>query len=70
MSDPLLQQRELVQHLLASTDAADTALIETHVSWLLLIGGFAYKIKKALDLGFWIIQTCIGGDFSVKKRCG
>ena len=52
MSDPLLQQRELVQHLLASTDAADTALIETHVSWLLLIGGFAYKIKKALDLGF------------------
>jgi hypothetical protein len=27
-------------------------LIETHISWLLLAGRYAYKIKKALDLGF------------------
>ncbi len=27
-------------------------LIETHVSWLLLAGRLAYKIKKAVDLGF------------------
>jgi aminoglycoside phosphotransferase family enzyme/predicted kinase len=27
-------------------------LIETHISWVLLIGRYAYKIKKALDLGF------------------
>ena len=27
-------------------------LIETHISWVLLAGRYAYKIKKALDLGF------------------
>ena len=27
-------------------------LIETHISWVLLAGHYAYKVKKALDLGF------------------
>ena len=27
-------------------------LIETHISWVLLAGGFAYKLKKPVDLGF------------------
>src|ERR1019366_9702522 len=27
-------------------------LIETHISWVLLAGKYAYKIKKALNLGF------------------
>jgi hypothetical protein len=27
-------------------------LIETHISWVLLTGEFAYKLKKSLDLGF------------------
>ncbi|MDP2759172.1 MAG: AAA family ATPase [Sideroxyarcus sp.] len=27
-------------------------VIETHISWLLLAGKFAYKVKKAVDLGF------------------
>ena len=27
-------------------------VIETHISWVLLTGEFAYKIKKPLDLGF------------------
>lgn len=27
-------------------------VIETHISWVLLIGDYAYKIKKAVDLGF------------------
>ncbi|HLY96549.1 MAG TPA: hypothetical protein VKO66_04985, partial [Sideroxyarcus sp.] len=27
-------------------------VIETHISWVLLAGEYAYKIKKALDLGF------------------
>lgn len=27
-------------------------LIETHISWVILCGSYAYKIKKALDLGF------------------
>lgn len=27
-------------------------VIETHISWVLLAGDYAYKIKKAIDLGF------------------
>ncbi len=27
-------------------------VIETHISWILLTGGYAYKIKKPVDLGF------------------
>jgi aminoglycoside phosphotransferase family enzyme/predicted kinase len=27
-------------------------LVETHISWVLLAGPYAYKIKKSLDLGF------------------
>ena len=32
--------------------ARNVQLIETHISWVLLAGDYAYKIKKALDLGF------------------
>ncbi len=32
--------------------AKTVEVIETHISWVLLAGRYAYKIKKALDLGF------------------
>lgn len=32
-------------------------LIETHISWVLLTGEFAYKLKKPLDLGFLDFST-------------
>jgi len=32
-------------------------LAETHISWVLLTGEFAYKIKKALNLGFLDFST-------------
>lgn len=32
-------------------------LIETHISWVILSGSYAYKIKKALDLGFLDFTT-------------
>jgi len=32
-------------------------LIETHISWVVLCGDYAYKIKKALDLGFLNFTT-------------
>ncbi len=32
--------------------AKHVRLIETHISWILLAGRYAYKIKKAVDLGF------------------
>ncbi len=32
--------------------ARTVQVIETHISWVLLAGGYAYKIKKSLNLGF------------------
>lgn len=33
-------------------EPGDRRIIETHISWVVLGGGFAWKIKKPLDLGF------------------
>lgn len=35
----------------------EVELIETHISWVLLAGEFAYKLKKPLDLGFLDFST-------------
>ncbi len=32
-------------------------LVETHISWVLLVGDFAYKIKKPVNLGFVDFST-------------
>ena len=34
-------------------DVEKVELIETHISWILLTGNYAYKIKKAINLGFF-----------------
>ncbi|HYM15007.1 MAG TPA: AAA family ATPase [Dehalococcoidia bacterium] len=47
---------ELIEALRSPTaydhDAAGIELIQTHISYILLAGRFAYKIKKPVDLGF------------------
>jgi aminoglycoside phosphotransferase family enzyme/predicted kinase len=49
-------QRELLQELLNPRcyphPVKKVRLFETHISWVLLAGRYAYKIKKSLDLGF------------------
>jgi len=51
----------LIRGLLSSfddeADAAAPVLIETHISWVILAGEFAYKIKKPVDLGFLDFST-------------
>lgn len=42
-----LQRAELFPHKIN-----EFRVIETHISWVLLTGEYAYKIKKPLDLGF------------------
>jgi hypothetical protein len=37
--------------------AGPVRVVETHISWVLLTGEFAYKIKKPLDLGFLDYST-------------
>src|SRR3989344_3564967 len=32
-------------------------VVETHISWVILTGSFAYKIKKPVDLGFLDFST-------------
>src|SRR5690606_39055517 len=51
----------LIQSLM-SPDAfphgtSDIQLLETHISWVLLTGEFAYKIKKPVNLGFLDFST-------------
>lgn len=52
----------LIRALLAQTECYDhpvgeVRLIETHISWVLLAGDYAYKIKKPVDLGFLDFST-------------
>jgi uncharacterized protein len=35
----------------------EVALIQTHISWVLLTDGFAYKVKKPVDFGFLNFTT-------------
>ena len=56
------QAPPLIRALLADQACFDHAvepvkLIETHISWVLLTGEFAYKIKKPVDLGFLDFST-------------
>ena len=54
-SAPSIQQTliQSLQHGRCYDHATDQVeLIETHISWLLLAGPYAYKIKKAINLGF------------------
>ena len=50
------QQPQLIRSLLKPNvydhPVTEIQLIETHISWVILTGDYAYKIKKPLDLGF------------------
>ncbi|ADE13432.1 aminoglycoside phosphotransferase [Nitrosococcus halophilus Nc 4] len=47
-----LQQPKVYHHAVENL-----TLIETHISWLVLTGPYAYKIKKPLNLGFLDFST-------------
>ncbi len=50
------QVNQLVERLEGSSEAG-VELIETHISWVLLAGECAYKIKKPVDYGFLDFST-------------
>ena len=60
-ADLAAEQRSLVQALRDPAcyphPVASVALIETHISYVLLTGRYAYKIKKAVDFGFLDFST-------------
>ena len=55
------QQSRLIEGLLKSESyphpVSSLDVIETHISWVVLTGQFAYKIKKAVDFGFLDFST-------------
>ena len=69
IAEPKLLRRELSlpeqEQLVAALCDAESLgggiskprLIETHISFVVLVGGFAYKIKKAVDFGFLNFAT-------------
>lgn len=62
----------LVANLLGQLPGA--TLIETHISWVILSGEFAFKLKKPLDLGFLDFstlakrQTCCEEEVRLNRR--
>jgi len=63
MNGPALQRthpeliRELLEPAAYPHDVRDIQLIETHISWVILTGDFAYKVKKPVNLGFLDFST-------------
>lgn len=56
MEAALARQNTLIAALQRTLEAP-VEIVETHISWVLLTDGFAYKIKKSLDLGFLDFST-------------
>ncbi|MEL7448419.1 MAG: AAA family ATPase [Pseudomonadota bacterium] len=54
----------LKEHGAFGHPVGDIALLETHISWVLLTGEFAYKIKKPVKLEFLDFST-----LADRKRC-
>ncbi len=46
-----------IQKLLSTLVGDDTQLLETHISWVLLAGDYAWKIKKPVNFGFLDFST-------------
>ena len=64
-ADDVAVQRRLVAALRA---AASATLIETHISFVLLTGALAYKIKKAVNLRFLDFRTLAARRFYCEEE--
>ncbi len=53
--------RQLIQSLqdpaVWGEESLDIQMLQTHMSWILLVGSYGYKIKKPVDLGFADFST-------------
>ena len=47
----------LIENIKKTENLKSVGLIETHISWVLLTGSIAYKIKKPVNLGFLDFST-------------
>ena len=71
-SQALREQRRLIRALLEPACHAhpvvDIRVIETHISFVILTGAYAYKIKKSVDLGFLDFTTLANRRFYCEEE--
>lgn len=65
MTDITAEQPELIREMLRPAfyphpTAEPIKLLQTHISWVLLTGDYAYKVKKPVNLGFLDFSTLEG----------
>lgn len=72
MKTDIAQQQSLIASLMDARvyphAVKKVQLIETHISWVLLAGKYAYKIKKAVDFGFLDFSTLKKRQFFCKEE--
>lgn len=56
-TDTTLLVRSLLDTRAWGHEVRDLSLVETHISWVILTGPYAYKIKKPVNLGFLDFST-------------
>ena len=69
-AEPVVAQARLVAALQRELQAAHGPVrrIETHISYVLLAGAHAYKIKKAVELGFVDFRTLAQREFFCREE--
>ncbi|QOY92769.1 AAA family ATPase [Massilia sp. UMI-21] len=69
--DALARQRRLIDRVARTLQlaAGRVARFETHISWVLVAGGDAYKFKKALTLPFVDCSTLAARRFYCREEC-
>jgi aminoglycoside phosphotransferase family enzyme/predicted kinase len=60
--------RSLIDPALYGSSCTEVRVIETHISYVLLTGGCAYKIKKAVNLGFLDFTTLDARHFYCQRE--
>lgn len=71
MMDALAQQEGLVDRVARSLRAGCGSVerFETHISWVLVAGGYAFKFKKALKLPFLDYSTLAARRHFCREEC-
>src|SRR5262245_30438939 len=64
--DRLIQA--LTDHAVYEHPTTEIAVLQTHISWVVLTGLYAYKIKKPVDLGFADFSTLAKRHFFCQEE--
>ena len=57
------QINTIIENCILPENCKDAELVETHISWIILAGDFAYKIKSPVKLSFLDFSTLEKRDY-------